>query len=191
MACEDIGCPVIYISTDYVFDGTKKETYNEWDKTNPINMYGLSKLMGEQFVTSLTNRFYIVRTSWLYGKSGKNFVDTIIRLLSERDEIDVVNDQTGSPTYTCDLAGKLKELIGRGYGTYHVTNTSHCSWHEFAVEIAKIKGINKNINPTTTEKFKRPAKRPAFSVLGNTMLRLEGIEPARHWKEALKDYLKA
>ena len=190
MACEDIGCPVIYISTDYVFDGTKKETYNEWDKTNPINVYGLSKLMGEQFVTSLTNRFYIVRTSWLYGKNGKNFVDTIIRLLSERDEIDVVNDQTGSPTYTCDLAGKLKELIGRGYGTYHVTNTSHCSWHEFAVEIAKIKGINKNINPTTTEKFKRPAKRPAFSVLGNTMLRLEGIEPARHWKEALKDYLK-
>jgi dTDP-4-dehydrorhamnose reductase len=190
MACEEIGCPVIYISTDYVFDGTKKETYNEWDKTNPINMYGLSKLLGEQFVTSLTNRFYIVRTSWLYGKNGKNFVDTIIRLLSERDEIDVVNDQVGSPTYTCDLARKLRELIGRGYGTYHVTNTSHCSWHEFAVEIAKLKGVNKNINPTTTENFKRPAKRPAFSVLGNTMLRLEGIEPARHWKEALKDYLK-
>ena len=190
MACEEIGCPVIYISTDYVFDGTKKETYNEWDKTNPINMYGLSKLIGEQFVTSLTNRFYIVRTSWLYGKNGKNFVDTIIRLLSERDEIDVVNDQIGSPTFTCDLARKLRELIGRGYGTYHITNTSHCSWHEFAVEIAKLKGINKNINPTTTEKFKRPAKRPAFSVLGNTMLRLEGIEPARHWKEALEDYLK-
>jgi dTDP-4-dehydrorhamnose reductase len=81
-------------------------------------------------------------------------------------------------------------LIGRGYGTYHITNTSHCSWYEFAVEIAKLKSINKNINPTTTEKFKRPAKRPAFSVLGNTMLRLEGIEPARHWKEALKDYLR-
>lgn len=190
MACEEIGCPVIYISTDYVFDGTKKEPYNEWDRTNPINMYGLSKLMGEQFVTSLTNRFYIVRTSWLYGKNGKNFVDTIIRLLSERDNIDVVNDQVGSPTYTYDLARKLRELIGRGYGTYHITNTSHCSWFEFAVEIAKLKGINKNINPTTTEKFKRPAKRPAFSVFGNTMLRLEGIEPARHWKEALKDYLK-
>jgi dTDP-4-dehydrorhamnose reductase len=190
MACEDIGCPVIYISTDYVFDGTKKEPYNEWDKANPINMYGLSKLIGEQFVTSLTNRFYIVRTSWLYGKNGKNFVDTIIRLLSEKNEIDVVNDQVGSPTFTYDLARKLRELIGRGYGTYHITNTSHCSWYEFAVEIAKLKGINKNINPTTTEKFKRPAKRPAFSVLENTMLRLEGIEPARHWKDALKDYLK-
>jgi len=189
MACEEIKCPIIYISTDYVFDGAKKETCNEWDKTNPINIYGLSKLVGEQFVTSLTNRFYIVRTSWLYGKNGKNFVDTIIRLLSERNEIDVVNDQVGSPTYTHDLAKKLRELIGRGYGTYHITNTSHCSWYEFAVEIAKLKGINKNINPTTTEKFKRPAKRPAFSVLGNTMLRLEGIEPARHWKEALRDYL--
>ena len=190
IACEEAGCPVVYISTDYVFDGAKEETYNEWDKTNPINVYGLSKLLGEQFVASLTNRFYIVRTSWLYGKNGRNFVDTIIRLLSERDEIDVVNDQVGSPTYTYDLAKKLRELIGRGYGTYHITNASHCSWYEFAVEIAKLKGINKNINPTTTENFKRPAKRPAFSVLGNTMLRLEGIEPARHWKEALSDYLR-
>ena len=190
IACEEVGCPVVYLSTDYVFDGTKGETYNEWDKTNPINVYGLSKFLGEQFVASLTNKFYIVRTSWLYGKNGKNFVDTIIRLLSEKDEIDVVNDQVGSPTYTYDLARKLRELIGRGYGTYHITNTSHCSWYEFAVEIARLKGINKNINPTTTEKFKRPAKRPAFSVLGNTMLSLEGIEPARHWKEALEDYLK-
>jgi dTDP-4-dehydrorhamnose reductase len=190
MACEEIRCPVIYISTDYVFDGTKKETYNEWDKTNPINMYGLSKLLGEQFVKSLTNRFYIVRTSWLYGRNGKNFVDTIIRLLSEKGSIDVVNDQVGSPTYTYDLARKLRELIGRGYGTYHVTNTSHCSWYEFAVEIARAKGINKKINPMTSEKLNRPAKRPAFSVLNNTMLKLEGLEPARHWKEALKDYLK-
>jgi dTDP-4-dehydrorhamnose reductase len=190
IACEEVGCPVIYISTDYVFDGAKEETYNEWDKTNPINVYGLSKLLGEQFVASLTNRFYIVRTSWLYGKNGKNYVDTIIRLLSEKNELHVVNDQVGSPTYTYDLAGKLRELIGRGYGTYHITNSSHCSWYEFAVEIARLKGINMNINPTTTEKFKRPAKRPAFSVLGNTMLRLEGIEPARHWKEALSDYLR-
>jgi len=190
IAGEEVGCPVVYISTDYVFDGAREETYNEWDKTNPINVYGLSKLLGEQFVASLTNRFYIVRTSWLYGRNGKNFVDTIVRLLSEKDEIDVVNDQVGSPTYTYDLARKLRELIGRGYGTYHITNTSHCSWYEFAVEIARLKGINKNINPTTTEKCNRPAKRPAFSVLGNTMLRLEGIEPARHWKEALEDYLK-
>lgn len=190
MACEEMKCPLIYISTDYVFDGLKGEAYMEWDKQNPVNKYGISKLLGEQFVLSLTNRFYIVRTSWLYGKNGKNFVDTIIRLLSEKDEIDVVNDQFGSPTYTYDLAVKLRELMGRGYGIYHITNTSHCSWHEFAVEIAKIKRINKKINSTTSDKFKRPAKRPSFSVLGNTMLKLEGIKELRPWKEALADYLR-
>jgi dTDP-4-dehydrorhamnose reductase len=189
IACEEIKCPIVYISSDYVFDGAKKEPYNEWDGTGPINTYGLSKLLGEQFVAALTNMFYVVRTSWLFGKHGKNFVDTIMRLLSEKDEIDVVNDQTGSPTYTYDLAVKLRELIGKGYGIYHITNSSHCSWHEFAVAIAEIKGINKKINFTTSDKFKRPARRPAYSVLGNTMLRLEGIEPLRHWKEALADYM--
>lgn len=189
MACEEVQCPIIYISSDYVFDGTKNGPYNEWDVPNPINKYGRSKLMGEQFVSSLTNRFYIVRTSWLYGKNGKNFVNTISRLLSERDEIDVVDDQVGCPTYTHDLAKKLKELIGRGYGTYHITNSSHCSWHEFAVEIARLRSSSTKINITTSEKFGLPAKRPAFSVLNNTMLRLEGIQELRHWKEALKDYL--
>jgi dTDP-4-dehydrorhamnose reductase len=189
MSCEEIKCPIIYISSDYVFDGTKKEPYNEWDMTNPINQYGLSKLLGEKFVSSLTNRFYIVRTSWLYGKNGKNFVDTISRLLSEKEEIEVVDDQVGSPTYTYDLAGKLKELIGRGYGIYHITNSSHCSWHEFAAEIARLKSSKTRINSTTSDKFKQPAKRPAFSVLNNTMLRLEGLDELRHWKEALKDYL--
>ncbi|RJQ49083.1 MAG: dTDP-4-dehydrorhamnose reductase [Nitrospiraceae bacterium] len=189
IACEEIKCPVVFVSTDYVFDGTNDKPYNEWDQTGPVNKYGLSKLLGEQFVTSLTNRFYIVRTSWLYGPHGKNFVDTIARLLSERDKIDVVDDQTGSPTFTYDLAAKLKELIGRGYGTYHISNTSYCSWYEFAMEIAAIKGINGKINPTTSEKYKLPAKRPAYSVLNNTMLRLEGIKELRNWKEALMDYL--
>ncbi len=189
IACEEIKCPIIYISTDYVFDGTKKEPYNEWDIPNPINKYGLSKLIGEQFVASLTNRFYIVRTSWLYGKNGKNFIGTICKLLSEKEEIDVVNDQIGSPTWSHDLAVKLRELIGKGYGIYHVSNTSKCSWHEFAVEIAKLKGINKKINPITSDIFKRPAKRPAFSVLDNSMLRLEGLKGMGHWKEALKAYL--
>ncbi len=189
MACEEIGCPVIYISTDYVFDGAKKGPYDEWDTTNPVNKYGLSKLLGERFVMSLTNRFYIVRTSWLYGRNGKNFVGTILRLLSEKEEIEVVDDQIGSPTYTYDLAVKLRELIGRGYGIYHITNTSQCSWHGFAVEIAKLKGINKKVKPITSDKFKRPARRPSFSVLDSTMLRLEGIKELRHWQEALKEYL--
>lgn len=189
MACEEAGCPIIQISTDYVFDGTKDGAYNEWDETAPINQYGLSKLMGERFVTSLTNRFYVVRTSWLYGKNGKNFVDTIGRLLSERDGIDVVNDQVGSPTLTTDLARKLKEIIGKGYGIYHVTNSGRCSWYDFAVAIASKKGIKKRISPVTSEMFKRPARRPANSVLGHTMLKLEGLAPMRDWKAALDEYL--
>ncbi|RJR15885.1 MAG: dTDP-4-dehydrorhamnose reductase [Nitrospiraceae bacterium] len=189
MACEETGCPIIYISSDYVFDGTKNEPYNEWDIPNPISHYGLSKLLGERYVTSLTNRFYIVRTSWLYGKKGKNFVDTISRLLMERNEIDVVTDQVGSPTYTLDLAIKLKELIGRGYGTYHITNSSYCSWYDFAVEIARLRSSSSEIRKTTSDIFNLPARRPAFSVLNNTMLRLEGISEARPWKEALKEYL--
>jgi len=189
MACEEAGCPIIYISSDYVFDGTKNEPYNEWDMPNPINQYGLSKLLGERYVASLTNRCYIVRTSWLYGSKGKNFVGTISRLLMERNEIDVVADQVGSPTYTLDLAKKLKELISRGYGTYHITNSSYCSWYEFAVEIARLRSSNTEIKQTTSDIFKLPARRPSFSVLNNTMLRLEGIKEARPWKEALKDFL--
>lgn len=189
MACEQISCPVVQISTDYVFDGTKDGPYHEWDDTAPINQYGLSKLMGERFVTSLTNRFYVVRTSWLYGKNGKNFVDTIGRLLSEREGIDVVDDQVGSPTFTLDLARKLREIIGKGYGTYHITNSGKCSWYEFAVAIAAKMGIAKRISPVTSEMFKRPAKRPANSVLGHTMLRLEGLDEMRDWKAALHEYL--
>jgi len=189
MACEAIDCPIIYISTDYVFDGSKKEPYNEWDIPNPVNKYGLSKLIGEYFVTSLTNKFYIIRTSWLYGKNGKNFVDSILRLLSEKDKIDVVNGQVGSPTYTMDFAIRLRELVGKGYGTYHISNTSRCSWYEFALEIVRLKGIKAKVNPISSDRLNRPAKRPAFSVLENTMLRLEGLKELRPWKDALKDYL--
>ena len=189
MACEEVKCPIIYISTDYVFDGSKDGPYHEWDDTNPINQYGLSKLMGERYVMSLTNRFYVVRTSWLYGKHGKNFVDTICRLLAEKEGIDVVNDQVGSPTFTLDLARKLREIMGKGYGVYHVTNSGKCSWYEFAVAIAAKKGITKRVMPVTSEMFKRPARRPANSVLGHTMLRLEGLSEMRHWEEALGEYL--
>jgi len=189
IACEEIKCPVIYISSDYIFDGQKRSPYDEWDTPNPINKYGVSKLIGERFVMMFTNRFYIVRTSWLFGARGRNFVDTIKSLLKERDEIKVVDDQVGSPTYTRDLAIKLKELIGRGYGIYHITNSSYCSWYEFACKIKEYISSNSVVTPTTSDRFPRPAKRPAYSVLNNTMLRLEGIEPLRPWEEALKDYL--
>lgn len=189
MSCEEVKCPIMYISSDYVFDGARSEPYNEWDATNPVNQYGLSKLMGENFVSTMTNKFYIIRTSWLYGKDGHNFVETMKKLFAERDEIDVVDDQRGCPTFTYDLALSLKELAGRGYGTYHITNSSVCSWYEFAVEIASLSGSRTKIRTTTSDQFKRPAKRPAFSVLGNTMLRLEGMRELRHWKDALKEYM--
>ena len=189
IACEEIRCPIMHISSDYVFDGTQGAPYNEWDRTNPVSQYGLSKLMAEQFISSCTNRFYIIRTSWLYGSNGKNFVDTIVRLLAEQDQLRVVNDQFGCPTFTEDLSCKLRELIGRGYGIYHITNSGICSWYEFAVKIAEIKGIGKEIVPVTTREFTRPANRPAYSALNNTMLRLEGITPLRHWQEALGEYL--
>ena len=189
IACEEIHCPVIHISSDYVFDGTKTSPYDEWDIPRPVSRYGISKLMAEQFVSSLTNRFYIVRTSWLYGSNGKNFVDTITRLLAEQDTLRVVNDQFGSPTLTDDLARLLRELMGRGYGIYHATNSGVCTWYEFAVEIAERLGISKQIIPVTSAEFNRPAKRPANSALNDTMLRLEGIPPLRHWEDALDDYL--
>lgn len=189
MACEEIKCPILYISSDYVFDGAKGSPYNEWDEPNPESVYGLSKLMGERFVSSLTNRFYIVRTSWLFGHGGRNFVDTIVRLLAQKESLQVVHDQFGSPTYTIDLAEKIRELLGKGYGTYHITNTGSCSWHGFAVSIAAKKGIEKTISPVTSEEFKRPAKRPPYSVLANTMLKLEGISEARPWETALQEYL--
>ena len=189
IACEEIHCPVIHISSDYVFDGTKTSPYDEWDIPRPVSRYGISKLMAEQFVSSLTNRFYIVRTSWLYGSNGKNFVDTIIRLLAEQDTLRVVNDQFGSPTLTDDLARLLRELMGHGYGIYHATNSGVCTWYEFAVEIAERRGISKQIIPVTSGEFSRPAKRPANSALNDTMLRLEGIPPLRHWEDALDDYL--
>jgi dTDP-4-dehydrorhamnose reductase len=189
IACEETGCPIVHISSDYVFDGTKQGPYDEWDDTNPVSKYGISKLLGERFVMSLTNRFYIIRTSWLYGPNGRNFVDTVLRLLKEKERLEVVTDQVGSPTFTRDLAAKIREIIGRGYGTYHVTNSGSCSWYEFAKTIAAKRRSTTPVNPVTSEQFRRPAKRPANSVLGNTMLRLEGLEPLRPWHEALEEYL--
>lgn len=191
IACEEAGCPIVYISSDYVFDGASGAPYDEWDETNPVNAYGLSKLLGEKFVAGHTNRFFIVRTSWLYGAGGKNFVDTISGLLDASDSVRVVADQVGSPTSTLDLAQFLHRLVSCGYGTYHFSNAGSCSWHEFACEIARLKGSRKPVLPVTTDEFPRPAKRPAFSVLNHAMLRLEGLTEPRHWKDALAEYLAA
>lgn len=192
IVCNKLNIPLVHISTDYIFDGTSNTSYKEWDIPNPQSIYGKSKLLGEQYVRELTNKHYIIRTSWLYGENGKNFVTTMMRLAGEWNEINVVYDQVGSPTYTGDLAKAVSEIIREpSYGTYHITNSGTCSWYEFTLEIFRqvgIKGIN--VNPITTDELNRSAPRPKNSVLNNYIWRLQGKKPLRHYREALGDYLK-
>ncbi len=181
---------LVHISTDYVFDGEKGKVYREYDKTAPLNIYGKSKLMGEEFIGRFNPRHYIVRTAWLYG-DGQNFVQTMLRLSREREKIKVVNDQFGTPTSTVDLASIIIDLIGTEYyGLYHGTCEGYCSWYEFAVKIFQLKGIDIAVTPVATTEFQRPARRPKFSVLDNYMLKLAGLNNFRKWEEALEEYLE-
>jgi len=192
LASQDLNIPVIYISTDFVFDGNKGSPYLEFDQPHPINIYGRSKFAGEEYVKTLLNRYFIVRTSWLYGHYGRNFVETILQLASQKKELRVINDQVGSPTYTRDLSGKIKGLLlAKSYGVYHITNSGSCSWYEFAREILKLSGIKGvELKPITSEELDRPAPRPRFSVLENYCLRLSLENSLRDWKEALRNYIK-
>lgn len=187
--CLENEARMVYVSTDYVFDGQADRPYREYDCTNPQSVYGKTKLLGEQVVKELLPRHYIVRTAWLYG-DGSNFIKTMINLSKERNELQVVNDQIGSPTYTKDLAKTIFRLIETDcYGTYHASCNGQCSWYEFACEIFRLKGINVKVNPVPTEAFPRPAKRPKHSVLENYMLTMTVGNTMREWQEALKDYL--
>lgn len=195
-ACREAGIPLVALSTDYVFDGTRKGAYLELDQPNPLSVYGKSKLWGEQLAFQSGTRVAVVRTSWLFGIAGKNFVKTMKQLFSEKDKISVVDDQRGSPTYTVDLANALA-LIGAGLlagkpyeGIWHVTNSGVCSWFELARAIAELTGARTEIEPTTTEALDLPAPRPHNSALQNLRWRLEGMTPLRHWKEALQAYLE-
>jgi len=191
LVCKELDIPLVHISTDYIFDGKSPVPYKESDKPNPQSIYGESKLQGEQYVRELTDKHYIIRTSWLYGEHGKNFVATMLRLAAERDEFDVVNDQVGSPTYTVDLAKAISELITEtAYGAYHITNSGSCTWYEFTREIFRQAGIEGvKVKPITTEVLKRPAPRPKYSVLDNSKWIASGIPPLRPYQAALKEYL--
>lgn len=177
-ACNAAGAVLIHYSTDYVFDGARPE-YFEDDTPHPINVYGESKLLGEVRVREYTDDYRIIRTSWLFGRHGKNFVDTMIQLSRQMYQVRVVNDQIGRPTYTVDLAGKTADIIGGEPGIYHITNDGRCSWFEFA------EAIIGNAVPVSSAEFPRKARRPAYSVLMNTK-----TSPMRHWKDALSEYLK-
>lgn len=189
-ACKELDAKMVYISTDYVFDGEKEEPYEVTDTPNPINYYGLTKYLGEQEVQKNLDKFFIVRTSWVFGKNGNNFVKTMLKLGQERKEIRVVCDQVGSPTYTYDLSNLLCDMIQTDkYGVYHATNEGYCSWYEFACEIFKLARIHKKVIPITTGDYIVNAKRPKNSRLSKEKLQLECFGRLPHWREVLKKYI--
>lgn len=199
-AAIETGAALVHISTDYVFAGDKTEPYSEDDPTGPLSSYGQSKLAGEKSIlASGLARYFIIRTSWLYGPGGKNFVETILRLAGEREELRIVADQQGSPTYTEDLANAIFSLLEtedaqRSYGIYHVSNAGSCSWYEFAVEIVRLARSNKlpvkaeSIKPISTEDFSLPAKRPSYSVFSKQKYETITGRTVPEWRESLIRY---
>lgn len=188
--CKKINAKMLYISTDYIFDGTKDGFYEVDDMPNPINVYGKTKLLGEQAVQKILDKYFIVRISWVFGEHGNNFVKTMLRLGEERKEINVVADQYGSPTYTADLALLLVEMIRtEKYGVYHVTNEGVCTWAEFAEEIFKIAGMNVKVNHITTAEYSSRTKRPMNSRLSKKILLVQKFKLLNFWQNSLKRYL--
>lgn len=198
--CEKLGASLIHFSTDYVFDGSSGSAYLETDPTNPLGIYGKSKLAGEEAIKKAGNRHIIIRTAWVYGNGGKgNFVKTMLRLGKDREEIRVVADQIGSPTWTADLGAATAQIIPNlapdSFGTYQYTNSGVCSWYDFAIAIfeeAEKLGFPlkiKRVIPITTAEYPTPAKRPAFSVLSTVKISaLLGTYPP-HWRQGLREML--
>ena len=191
LVCQQRAIPLVHFSTDYVFDGTKVSPYTIYDDPNPINAYGHSKLLGEGYVLWLLDRFYLVRTSSLFGLHGKNFVETMLELGQRQQHISVVNDQRGCPTWTYHLAQAVVALIETGrYGVYHITNSEPTTWFDFAREIFRLSNVDIEVSPTSSDKFPRLAKRPQNSVLDPfPLLEVLGWEMPC-WREALKEYLE-
>lgn len=179
-----LNATLVYISTDYVFDGTKESAYEPTDKPNPLNVYGKTKYEGELVIQKNCEKYYIIRTSWLYGIHGKNFVETMISLAKNK-ELKVVNDQIGTPTWSVDLSNAIIKLLKNKeeFGIYHICGSGKTSWYEFAKEIFEQSELKVNLKPCSTEEFPRPAKRPHFSVLNNN-------KKCESWKVALKKYLE-
>lgn len=191
IACEKIGAKLVHISTDYVFDGNGTVPYREYDNTCATSIYGKTKAMGEKYIQELCSKYFIIRTAWLYGYNGRNFVKTMLALAEKNPSLKVVNDQRGNPTNASDLAHHiLKLLTVEQYGIYHGTCNGECSWYEFTVEIMKQAGINIPVNPCTTEEFPRPAPRPKYSSLDNLMFRTTVGDEFRPWQEALAEFLE-
>lgn len=195
-ACKEIDTALVHVSTDYVFDGEKGTPYVESDQPNPRSVYAASKLAGEEQVQKILDKYFIIRSSGLYGtagclgKGGGNFVENMIKRAETQSELKVVTDEVLSPTYTLDLARKINELIRtKHYGLYHIVNHGECSWYDFTVEIFKLLGRKIKIVPTTSVEFKTKARRPHYSVLRNARLAELRMDDLRDWREALSAYL--
>jgi dTDP-4-dehydrorhamnose reductase len=190
IAAEKVGAKLLHVSTDYVYNGTGNVPFKEYDIPQPVSVYGKTKLMGEQYVRECCSKYFIIRTSWLYGKFGDNFVYTIMNMAKEKENLYVVNDQTGNPTNAEDLAHHiLKVILTEEYGIYHCTGKGECSWYDFACYIVKYSGIKCTINPVDYSNLDRKAKRPEYSSLDCMMLRLGIGYEMREWHEALKKFI--
>ena len=191
LGCKEVDCPLVHVSTDYVFNGTKREPLIEDDEIGPQSVYGKSKLQGEEAIQNILDKYFIVRTAWLYGINGKNFPKTMLELAQNHSEITVVYDEMGCPTYTLDLAEAIAELIKTDYyGIYHLTNSGSCSWYEFAKYIFEVAECDVNVIPVTASEFARPAPRPSYSVLSNKKWVEAGFKPLRNYKDAVSDYIE-
>ena len=191
LACREINCPLVHVSTDYVFNGKNDKPWVENDEIGPISIYGKSKLKGEEAIFEILDKYFIVRTAWLYGINGKNFPKTMLELAQNHSEITVVYDEVGTPTYTPDLAYGISKLIETDYyGIYHLTNSGSCSWCEFARYIFKVADVDVKVIPVTASEFARPAPRPTYSVLKNKNWIEHGFKPLRSYKEAIKEYIE-
>jgi len=189
-ACRAQGSRLCHISTDFVFNGHAQQAYCETDPTGPLSVYGQSKLAGEQKIQKVFDDYLIIRTSWLFGSAGGNFVKTICRLAAERPVVQVVDDQHGSPTSTTDLAAILKVALEKNLrGIYHACNTGVCSWFEFAREAVEVAGLKGRVEPITSEQMPRPAPRPVFSAMDCSKISRDCKLKIRPWREALRDYL--
>lgn len=190
-AAENIGAKLIHVSTDYVFAGNGSQPYKEADVCDPQSVYGTTKYLGEQYVRDFCSRYFIVRTAWLYGYSGRNFVKTIMKAGRERGALKVVNDQVGNPTNAVDLAHHILKLaVTEEYGIYHCTGNGECSWYDFASKIIEYAGIKATVNPCLTDDYPSPTKRPAYSSLDHMMLRCTVGDEMRYWQDALKCFME-
>ena len=191
LVCQERDIPLVHFSTDYVFDGTKEGPYTIYDEPNPVGAYGRSKLLGEKYILWLLSKFYLIRTTWMFGTYGRNFIDTMLEIGQRQKKISVVNDQRGCPTWTRHLGEAVVGLIGTGrYGVYHITNSEPTTWFDFAHEIFRLSGMDIELVPVTSDQFPTPAKRPLNSVLDPFPLpQLLGREMPS-WREGLREHLK-